>query len=75
MYYISFLSENTIIQTLWTHPLHWQFHCTTLLSLSEVVFGIDILSQTEVRDLYHMVKVNPMGSNAHLTNLIGLMAR
>jgi len=43
-YHISLLSKYAIIETLGTHPLHWQFHRTTLLSLTEVVLGIDILS-------------------------------
>ena len=43
-YHISLFSENTIIQTLWTHPLHWQFHHSILPSLAVIVPGIDVLS-------------------------------
>ena len=59
MYHISLLSENTIIQTLQTHPLYWQFHNSILLGLSVVVPGIEILSQAKIWDLYHIVKINP----------------
>ena len=59
MYHISLFSENTIIQTLWTHPLHRQFHHSILPSLAVIVSGIDVLSQAKVRDLYHIMKVNP----------------
>ena len=59
-YHISFLREDSIIQTLQSHPLNWQLHWSlSILFLSAVVLGIDILSETKIRHFYHIIYTNP----------------
>ena len=47
VHHISFLREDSIVQTLHSHPSEWQLHRSlsiiSLSPLSEVVPGIDIL--------------------------------
>ena len=70
-YHISFLREDSIIQTLQSHPFHWQLHrrlsILLLCCLSEIVPGIGILCQTKVSNLYHIVQVNPDMGESHIS--------
>ena len=56
--HISLVRENSILQTLWSHPLDREFYRGPL-SLPEVVPGIHILRETEVCYLDYKVGINP----------------
>ena len=61
-YHVTFLREMAITETLWSHPLDWQFNHFPTSSLPEVVLLKHILWQTKVSDFDQKVWVNPRES-------------
>ena len=58
------------IQTLQSHAIQWQLHWrlsifVLLRGQLIVVSGIDVLCQTKVSNLYHIVEVNPNEDKDH----------
>ena len=62
--HISLVRENSILQTLWSHPLDREL-CRGPLSLPEVVPGIHILRETKVCYLDHKVVINPVSQTIY----------
>ena len=58
-YHVSLLSEDSIVETLWSHPLQWQL-CFGVISQSEVALGIDTLREAEISNFYNKVAINPI---------------
>ena len=69
-YHVSLLSENAIIQTLRSHPLHRQLYASLTGTLSEVVFHIHILRETKVGNFDDKMNINPAW---RVGNSFGLM--